>query len=301
VSSAPADVDYSKVDPLGQVRLTPLMALSQGEPWLRVGLPDGPIDLGHPRLSRTGIHILRPASNLPMNLNSPAGRHATFVAGVLHGRRGGASPAIVPGCTLFVLPIFSSDATALTFVKPGLLADALIELISAGVQVINISAVLMNASAADNSLLKSALDHAASRGVLVVTAAGNRSMLTGTALTRHPWVIPVAASGPMGAATRYSDLSRSVALRGVRAPGEDITSLAPGGGTTAIVGTSVAASIVTGAIALAWSLNPDKDPATVRAAFAGTDISRRHTLIPPLLDAWGAHLTLNGHKAGGTL
>jgi subtilisin family serine protease len=285
--------------PLDLVRLPPLMALSQGELWLPMGLLDGPIDLDHPGLSRTGIRILGPTSRQPINANSPAVQHATFIAGVLHGRRGGPSPAIAPGCTLFVWPIFSSAATPLSSARPGLLAEALIELITAGVQVVNISAALMNSSTVNDSLIEAALDHAANHGVLVVAAGGNRSMLTGTALTRHPWVIPVVASGPMGTTASYSDLSRSAARRGVRAPGDGITSLAPGGGTASIVGTSVAASLVTGAIALAWSLHPNGDPATVRAAFAGTDISRRRNLIPPLLDAWRAHLTLSEHQSGG--
>jgi subtilisin family serine protease len=171
----------------------------------------------------------------------------------------------------------------------------LIELVSAGALIINVSAALVNSSGIRNRHIEAALDHAANHGVLVIAASGNRAIIAGTALTRHPWVIPVVACGQSGVPAGYSDLSRSAACRGVRAPGDGIVSLAAGGMTTSISGTSVAASLVTGAAALVWSLHPSAGPTMVRAAIDGSGTTRRSSLVPPLLDAWKAHLILSRH------
>lgn len=290
--------DPGQLASLDLVRLAPLMLLSEGEVWLRIGLADGPIDPDHPQLRRAGIRTLGPSARQPVNANSAAVRHATFVAGVLHGLRGGPSPAIAPACPLLAWPIFTSDAAGSSSASSGLLAEALIGLVSAGAGIINVSAVLVNSSGIRSRRIEDALDNAANHGVLVIAAAGNQAMLAGTALTRHPWVMPVVACDRSGVPAGYSDLSRSAACRGVRAPGDGIVSLAPGGMTTSISGTSVAASLVTGAAALAWSLHSGAGPAMVRAAINGSGTARRSGLVPPLLDAWKAHLSLSRHHQG---
>jgi len=130
----------------------------------------------------------------------------------------------------------------------GLLAETLIESVSAGAKIINVSVVLVNSTGIRSRHIEASLDHAANHGGLVIAAAGNRAMPEGTALTRHPWVMSVVACDRSGVPARYSDLSRSAACRGVRAPGEGIVSLAPGGTATTISGTSVATSLVTGSV-----------------------------------------------------
>ena len=152
----PVAGDRLQPDPLNLIRLTPLMLLTEGELWLRIGLIDGAIDLGHPHLSRTGIRVLGPVSVRATNAESEAVRHATFVAGVLHGQRGGSSPAIAPGCQLLVWPIFTSHDMRSPSAAPGALADALIGLVAAGARVVNISAVLMDSAAMSNRRVEAA-------------------------------------------------------------------------------------------------------------------------------------------------
>jgi subtilisin family serine protease len=292
VSTADA---LGNVDPLGLVRLTELTGLSEGHREFRIGLVDGPVDVSHPELGAASIHHVSGGALDP--LASAAIEHATFAAGVLVGRRGGVVPALVPRCTLLVGPIFGAAVQANgPIASPVDLADALARLVAAGARVINVSAELVWAAPGSEQRVGAALDHAARRGVLVVSAMGNRGRLGSSRLTSHPWVIPVVACDLSGAPARYSNLSRSSARHGLRAPGEGVTGPAVHGGLVTLTGSSVAALLVTGAIALVWSVHRRAAPHLVRAAILGS--ARALGIVPPLLDAWGAHLILC--KQGGS-
>jgi len=106
------------------------------------------------------------------------------------------APAICPDCTLLVRPIFAetpSGSEQIPSAKPQELATAIIECVEAGARVINLSLALAQLSTKGERELEEALDHAARRGVIVVAAARNQGLLGSTAITRHPWVIPIVA------------------------------------------------------------------------------------------------------------
>jgi subtilisin family serine protease len=123
--------------------LTPLMDRSRGRSEVTIGLIDGPVALDHPALARDQIRELRGrgASNRP---NGNASLHGVFVAGILSAERGSPAPVICPDYTLLVRPVFgetpSIDDTPST--TPAELAQAVVDCISAGARVLNISAAL---------------------------------------------------------------------------------------------------------------------------------------------------------------
>ena len=147
-------------------------------------------------------------------------------------------------------------------------------------------------------MLEAALDHAARRQAIVVAAAGNQGTVGSSVLTRHPWVIPAAACNLQGLLLPESNLGKSIGSRGLRAPGENITSLGTSTPTSTIGGTSVAAPFVTGAIALAWSEYPETSAVEVKWAFLHAAGPRRAAIAPPLLDAWAAYAALASHAGG---
>jgi subtilisin family serine protease len=278
--------------PLDLVGLTPLMEVSSGDPEVVIGLMDGPVFMDHPDLV-TGSIREAPGGRGPgcVQPGSSACVHGTFVAGILCAERESGAPAICPGCTLLVRPIFSetSGNGHMPSATPGELAAALIETIDAGVRILNLSAAFAQPSSRSERELEEALDYAAWRGVIVIVAAGNQGTLGSSAITRHPWVIPVVACDLQGRPTSQSNLGSFAGRRGLRAPGEGITSLGTQGQTLESGGTSVAAPFVTGTIALLWSEFPDATAAEVRSAVTGESRGRRTTVVPPVLDAWTAY------------
>jgi subtilisin family serine protease len=271
------------------VNLAPLMALTSGRPDIVIGLIDGPVLRDHPDLAGAKIREMPDQVNGGcIQTDSVACQHGTFVAGILSASRASAAPAICPGCTLLVRPIFTETASAngdMPSANPEELADAILDCLRAGAQVLNLSAAIAQSFSKSEQALEEALDQAARRGVIVVAAAGNQGALGSTAITRHPWVIPVVAYDAQGRPMNQSNLGGSIGRRGLGAPGDRITSLGSGGEPITSGGTSAAAPFVTGAIALLWSEFPDATAATLKLAITQANSGRRATVVPPLLNA----------------
>ncbi len=285
------------MDPLQLVRLQPLMSRSQGRSELTVALVDGPVALHHPDLARSQIkQISTEAGGSCSRLDSVACMHGTFVAGMLVARRGSSAPAICPGCTLLLRPIFTESKNGngrMPSASPEELATAIRDAIGAGANVINLSAALAQPSSRGERQLEQALDYAAQRGVLVVAAAGNQGTVGSSAITRHPWVIPVTGCDSQGRPTTESNLGSSIGRRGLAAPGENIVSLGTDDKPQTSGGTSAAAPFVTGAIALLWSEFPSASAARIKLAVTQAGSRSRTTIAPPLLDAWAAYEALS--------
>jgi subtilisin family serine protease len=282
---------------LDLVKLTGLMENTSGVPEVKIGLVDGPVATQHPDLARESLREI-PGSNgaTCAQANSTACVHGTFVAGVLSGNRNSQAPAICPGCTLIIRPIFAETTSGreqLPSATQAELAAAISECVDAGARVINLSLALARPSAKGDQTLEAALNHAVKRGVIVVAAAGNQGALGSSAITRHPWVIPVAACDFRGRPTNASNLGSSIGQRGLAAPGDAVTSLSTEGQPVTFGGTSVAAPFVTGAIALLWSEFPAASAAQIKFAITQASALRRASVVPPLLNAAAAHRILS--------
>lgn len=279
--------------PLEFVKLDRLMARSTGRSQVVIALIDGPVSMDHPDLSGAHIHEIPGQHGASCSLaSSVACLHGTFVAGMLCARRGSSAPAICPDCTLLVRPIFTETPAAdaqMPSATPEELATAITDVIGAGANVINLSAALTQPSSRGELQLEQALDYAAHRGVLVVAAAGNQGTVGSSAITRHPWVIPVVACDLQGRPTAESNLGNSIGRWGLAAPGQDIVSLGPGGKPQTSSGTSAAAPFVTGAIALLWSEFPKATAAQIKLAVTQAGKTPRRTIAPPVLNAWAAY------------
>jgi subtilisin family serine protease len=278
---------------LDAVNLAALMEQSAGRPEVIVGLIDGSVAATHPDLATESIRILSQAS-APARASAAAVTHGTFVAGILAARRGSAAPAICPGCTLVVRPIFLQPAAAnaaAPSASPQDLAEAIVDCVQAGARILNLSLSLATVSPNREPQLVQALDHAAARGALVVAAAGNQGTVGGSAITRHPWVIPVVACDRAGRPLAVSNLGRSIARRGLMAPGDAVTSLGADGQPFTSSGTSAATPFVTGTLALLLSIFPDAHPAEAKSAATRADV-RRAAIVPPMLDARLSYRTM---------
>jgi subtilisin family serine protease len=262
---------------------------------VRIGLIDGPVATHHPTFAdKRLLQIARDTTCT--QAGSTACLHGTFVAGMLCASRDSTAPAICPNCTLLIRPVFtelSFGPEQLPETTPQELARAIMECIDHGARIINLSLALAQPSSKAAPVLDDAFSEALRRQVIVVAAAGNQGTIGSSAITRHPWVIPVVACDGYGRPTSASNLGSSIGRRGLRAPGHGITSVTPDGQPVTLGGTSVAVPFVTGAIALLWSEFPRATAAQIKLALA--PITPRSSVVPPLLDAAMAWQTLQAH------
>lgn len=284
--------------PLELVKLTALMNRTRGLPELKIGLIDGPVVMGHADLADECLRdVPGGRGGQCTHPHSAACQHGTFVAGILCAKRGTAAPAICPDCTLLARPIFSesgSTAGGMPSATPWELAQAVLDCIKAGARVLNISAALTRTATRVEPALQGALDEAARRGVIVVAAAGDQGSLGSSAITSHPWVIPVVSYDRRGRPMHQSNLGGAIGRRGLGAPGDRITSIGASGPRLTLGGSSAAAPFVTGTIALLWSEVPRATAAEMRSAVTQAHLRRRPTVVPPLLDAWAAYQVVKG-------
>ena len=122
----------------------------------------------------------------------------------------------------------------------------------------------------------------------MVAAAGNQGTVGSSAITRHPWVIPVVACDLRAGPLRSRILAAPSA--GGDWPRRDKTLSASGlGQAENLIGTSAAAPFVTGAIALLWSEFPGASAAQIELAVTQAGKPPRRTSLRPCSDAWAAY------------
>jgi subtilisin family serine protease len=280
--------------PIDLIKLQHLMERTSGKPEIVIGLIDGPVAMNHPDLVSDKIREI-PGRLAGACANGAACMHGTFVAGILCGNRNSPAPAICPDCTLLLRPIFAETTLRneqMPSATPEELGTAIIECIDGGARLMNLSLALAQPSSKGQRALEEALDYAAGRGVIAVAAAGNHGTVGSSAITRHPWVIPVVACDLRGRPMSLSNLGSSIGRRGLSAPGDNITSLGVDGKTLTFGGTSAAAPFVTGATALLWSEFPAATGAEIKFAITQTYTPRRTMVVPPLMDAWAAYRSM---------
>jgi len=277
------------------VKLDFLMQRSSGVSDVVIGLIDGPVAMDHPDLANSHISATGRGEGACTMASSIACQHGTFVAGILVARRGSLAPAICPDCTLLVRPIFpekTPNSDGMPAATPIELAAAIRDVVEAGARIINLSAALVRPSGVGVQRLQEALDFAASRSAITIAAAGNQGTVGSSAITRHPWVIPVAGCMLDGQPLSESNFGSSIGRHGLRAPAEQITSLGSDGQPRQFGGTSAAAPFVTGTLALLWSEFRSATAVQLKSALLHLGCTRRATVVPPLLDAAAAFQSL---------
>lgn len=285
IHAAPGTGTPTAPPPFHLVGLTAVIDRTRGSDSVPVAVLDGPVDSRHPAFSDATLRAIGPSElQACSNADSEAWAHGTFTAGILAADRQSPTPGICPASPLLIRPIFTTVTDGRAATTPADVAAAIIDSVNDKAKIINLSAELLDAGGSNaQAILSAALDWAAHHGAIIVAAAGNRAAVAGSLLTQHPWVLPVAACDDRGVPLADSNLGASISRRGVLAPGERIMSLAPGEGTTTLSGTSAATAIVSGAIALAWSLAPAAPAYKVRQAISRAH-TRRPSIVPPLLN-----------------
>ena len=195
----------------------------------------------------------------PVGTSNPD--HGTMVASLAAGRGSGGENGVIGSA-----PLASILSLSIGFGEGELSSD---DQIAAAVRyAVDNGADVINMSLTRNTLdwpesWDDAFLYAAEHDVVVVAAAGNRGAGTTSvgAPATMPGVLTVAGIDRNGSAS--FDASTQGMTIGVSAPSEDLVGVTPGGGQTLWSGTSGAAPIVAGIVALVRAAHPDLDAANV--------------------------------------
>lgn len=244
---------------------------SWGNDKVVVAILDDGFDLNHSEF--TG-KVVAPFNVYKGNTNvsfGNGGKHGTHVAGTAVGNRenGAGLSGIAPDCLL--MPVQVADGRGL--ISQTAVVDGILYAINQGAHVINMSlgmvvpphiAVLpvgMQRDIAANSMKsqeafwKRLFQIADENNVTVVMAAGNQNVLIGLdPMARSGYTINVSATDKRKLKASFSNFGP---LSTISAPGVQIYNSTPGNRYEFLQGTSMAAPIVTGGVALLKSINPD--------------------------------------------
>ncbi|POM26810.1 Intracellular serine protease [Actinomadura rubteroloni] len=185
--------------------------------------------------------------------------HGTEVAALIAAKRG-VTPFYGVAPDAKILPVkFAAQSSG---VDSGLAAKGIEEAIAKHADVINIS----TQSISDDPRLRAAVKHALARNIPVVAAAGNLDREKGDVPELmypggYPGVITVGAVDRTGSITTFSNPKTPVT---VIAPGKDIITASADGRYIAKDGTSFAAPIVAGVVALIRQAYPDLTPVQIK-------------------------------------
>ena len=250
---------------LSDYGFTKAWKLSQGE-GVKVAVIDTGIDGTHPSLQGavaggTDVSGLGSTDGLtPVGQNS---YHGTMVASLIAGR---GNPGDDDAGILGTAPKAQLLSVSMAFGIEGVdtdsqVAKGIVWAVDNGARVINLSLTRNSVSWPES--WDKAFSYAFENDVVIVAAVGNR--LDGTEQVSAPATIPgvIAVAGVDINANASELASTSGFTIGVTAPSEDLVAAYPGGEYRIWSGTSGAAPIVSGMVALIRSLYPELDAANV--------------------------------------
>lgn len=233
---------------------------------IKIAVIDTGIDASHPSLQGAVVGgtdvsgLGSPDGLTPVGQNS---YHGTMVASLIAGRGNAADDS---AGILGTAPKAQLLSVSMAFGVEGVdtdsqIAKGIIWAVDHGARVINLSLTRNSVSWPES--WDKAFMHAFENDVVIVAAVGNR--LDGTEQVSAPATIPgVIAVAGVDINANASELSSTSGFTiGVTAPSEELVAAYPGGEYRIWSGTSGAAPIVSGMVALIRSLYPEMDAANV--------------------------------------
>lgn len=241
-----------------------------GDPRVCIAILDGPVDFTHPSLAGANFTEIDTLAS-GAAASGPVAEHGTHVTSVIFGRHDGPVKGIAPKCRGLIAPIFTDVVGGAPLPCSQVdLARALLQVLQAGANVINISGGQFSPSGTAHPVLADAVRTCAKNGALIVAAAGNQGCDCLQIPGSLPSVLAVGAMNAHGEPLPFSNWGTAYQAQGILAPGKNILGAVPGGKTSTGSGTSFATPIVAGVAALLLSLQLKRgqkpDVAAVREA-----------------------------------
>ncbi|MBA4120412.1 MAG: hypothetical protein C0513_06910 [Isosphaera sp.] len=236
-----------------------------------VAVIDSGIDVSHPFFARrvllAPLDLIEPggaAFDGPDGLDNDgdglideAVGHGTIVAGIVG--------LMAPEAVIMPIRVLDSDGASTTF----RLSAAVFAATDAGADVLNISL----GTIAESQLLSEAIDEALAAEAVVIASAGNEGTDQAPsfpAAFSARGVLSVAATRATDVVAPFSNFGSTVTLT---APGDPVVGTAPGGQFGSAQGTSFAAPLVSGAVALLRSVAPGVPSRVIRDRLLATAVN----------------------------
>lgn len=250
--------------------LNELWKETTGDPRICIAVLDGPVDLNHPSFDGARLDSVNTLVSAASG-EGPASAHGTHVSSIIFGQHKSPVRGIAPGCRGLIVPVFSDSLDGSTPYCSQLdLARAIMQAVREGAHIINISGGQLALGGESEAHLAQAVRICAENGVLIVAAAGNDGCECLHVPATLPAVLAVGAMDSAGKPLESSNWGKAYQVQGILAPGDSIAGAVPGGGVASKSGTSFAAPIVSGIVALFMSMqlkhNRKADPMAIRDA-----------------------------------
>lgn len=215
---------------------------TKGEKGIVVAVLDGGVQVNHPDLKG---QIYKPFNAVTQSTSFPPDDHATHVAGIISASLNGTGiTGVAPKIKIMPVNVFTGEAANTADIIRGIVYAA-----DHGADIINFSI----GGYGDNYPLKSAVNYARSKGVILIASAGNDDSADPTYPASYPGVLSISATDRFDEATWFTNYGEFIDFS---APGEKIYSTIANNKYMNMDGTSMAAPIVSGTAALMLSKNP---------------------------------------------
>lgn len=222
---------------------------------VKVAVIDTGVDFNHPDLKHAlahGVNLLQ-RGTLPWDDNG----HGTHISGTIAAAAAGSQGiwGTAPGTVIVPVKAFDRNGTA--YISD--IIEGIEWCMRHGIRLINMSFGMKHSSRA----FREAVRNASRRGAIIVASAGNDGKRKGRLdyPAQYPAAIAVGSTARKGRIAHFSNRSGRVQLY---APGKKIMSTWLNKGYAVLSGTSMSTSHVSGAIALALSVNPQLSAKRIR-------------------------------------
>lgn len=254
-----------------KVKATGAWETTYGKAELVVAVIDDGFDLSHPELQGKVYKPWNVCERTTDVMTNPNSIHGSHVAGTAIGARdnNNGTCGIAPDCKF--MPIQVGDRNGM--ITSTAIIDAILYAIHQGASVINLSLgmsvgdivktyplniqqdIIANSFKGEAVFWDQVFELADSKNVTLVLAGGNQGILIGIdPMQRNPLGIKVSATDINNNRANFSNFGP---YSTISAPGAHIYNSLPGNRFGYLDGTSMAAPIVTGGVALIKSMNPD--------------------------------------------
>ena len=242
---------------LEKIQMEEAWDINKGSKSITVAVVDSGVDYNHADFQGGNVEVVKgknfagcglPADN-PMDQNG----HGTHVAGTIGAATNNNLDVAGINWNVKILAIKCGCASRDIYNAP----QGVVYAADHGAKVIN-----MSWGGSGYSTLRSAIEYARGKGIVLVGAAGNENLSTVIYPARYDEVIAVAASTPGDKRASFSHYGEDV---DVAAPGVDILSLYPNNRRARMDGTSMASPHVAGLAALILAQNPSLGPDEVKS------------------------------------